>query len=104
VIAALKGIFVRSFEFDSDNAYSPDDLNAIRKQLSGPGWNRIISTAEKGGDIAEVYLWQQAGKIGGIAIVAAERRELTVVNIVGPIDINKLKLLQGQFGIPNIGQ
>jgi hypothetical protein len=104
VIAALKGIFVRSFEFDSDNAYSPDDLNAIRKQLSGPGWNRIISTAEKGGDIAEVYLWQQAGKIGGIAIVAAERRELTVVNIVGPIDINKLKLLQGQFGIPNISQ
>jgi uncharacterized protein DUF4252 len=102
VIAGLKGIFVRSFEFDSDNAYSTDDINAVRKQLAG--WNRIISSSEKGGDLAEVYLFQQAGKINGITILAAERRELTVVNIVGPIDLSKLKLLEGQFGIPTVGQ
>jgi len=51
-----------------------------------------------------VYLFQQAGKINGITILAAERRELTVVNIVGPIDLSKLKLLEGQFGIPTVGQ
>jgi hypothetical protein len=28
--------------------------------------------------------------------------ELTIVNIVGPIDVSELPLLQGQFGIPNM--
>jgi hypothetical protein len=28
--------------------------------------------------------------------------ELTIVNIVGPIDLSKLPLLQGQFGIPKL--
>lgn len=102
VIAGLRGIFVRTFEFDRDNAYTQDDINAIRKQLSGPGWTRIISAAERGGELAEVYLWQQAGKVSGITVVAAEARELAVINIVGPIDLNKLKLLEGQFGIPRI--
>ena len=102
VISGLRGIFVRTFEFDRDNAYTQDDINAIRKQLSGPGWTRIISAADRGGELAEVYLWQQAGKIGGITVLAAESRELAVVNIVGPIDFDKLKLLQGQFGIPNL--
>ena len=38
--------------------------------------------------------------IKGIAVVAAEPRELTVVNVVGPIDVERLSRLEGQFGIP----
>jgi hypothetical protein len=39
---------------------------------------------------------------GGLAIVVVEPMELTIVNIVGPFDLTKLPLLQGQFGIPRI--
>ena len=39
----------------------------------------------------------------GLAILAAEPKELTVVNIIGIIDIEKLSKLEGQFGIPDLG-
>jgi|SRR5688572_19759516 len=106
VLSELKGIFVRNFEFDDPKAYSMDDINTLRKQLAAPGWARIVSSEEKGKDgsweLAEVYFFQQAGKTNGIVIIAAEPGELSVVNIVGPIDFNKLKELQGIFGIPAI--
>ena len=38
----------------------------------------------------------------GFVIVAAEARELTVVNIVGDLDLASLGKLTGKFGIPNI--
>src|SRR5262245_6893778 len=43
VLSGLEGIYVRSYEFDKSGAYSMDDINAIRKQLSAPGWTRIVA-------------------------------------------------------------
>jgi len=41
--------------------------------------------------------------IGGLAVLSSEDRELTVVNIVGPVDLEKLAKLEGQFGVPELG-
>jgi len=41
-------------------------------------------------------------RITGIAVIAASRRELVIVNIVGPIDLDKLSHLYGHFGIPDL--
>jgi hypothetical protein len=38
-----------------------------------------------------------------MAVLALEDRELTVVNIVGPVDLDKLAKLEGQLGIPELG-
>jgi hypothetical protein len=108
IMSELEGIYVRSYEFDDPKAYSMDDINAIRKQLSAPGWTRIVSNEEKdkGGnwELQEVWLFNPGGKLGGIFIINSEPGELQVVNIVGPIDLNKLGGLGGIFGIPrNIG-
>ena len=108
ILSELEGVYVRSYEFDDAKAYSMDDLTPIRKQLSAPGWTRIVVNEEKGRDgdfeLQEIWLFNPGGKIGGIFIVNAERSELQVINIVGPIDLNKLGGLGGIFGIPhNIG-
>ena len=99
VLADLQGIFVRSLEFDSDNAFSRDDVDAIRKQLTRPGWVSIVSVEEKD-EVVEIRAFMRDGKSFGLAILAVEPRELTVVNIVGPFDLSKLGALGGQFGIP----
>jgi hypothetical protein len=39
---------------------------------------------------------------GGLAVIVAEPRSLTVVNVVGRIDLEKLGALAGQFGIPHL--
>jgi hypothetical protein len=35
-------------------------------------------------------------------VISAEPREITLVNIVGPVDLDKLASMEGQFGIPHI--
>ena len=103
LIAGVKGIYVRSFEFDADGGYSSSDVEAIRSQLRGPGWSRLVNvTSRKEGNI-EVYLLLDGETIGGLAVLSSEERELTVVNIVGPVDLEKLSKLEGQFGVPELG-
>jgi hypothetical protein len=98
LIANLKGVYVKSFEFDRDGAYTDADVNAIREQLKAP-WIRVINVRSKV-ESSEIYIYREGDKSGGLAIVVAEPRELTVVNIVGPIDLAQLSALGGQLGIP----
>ena len=101
ILKDLKGIYVKNFEFDQPNQYSQADVQAIRAQLTGPGWQRIVeSRSEHSREHDEIYVMKQGKAITGLAILVAEPTELTVVNIVGPIDINKLAALQGHFNIP----
>jgi hypothetical protein len=103
LLSALKGIYIRSFEFDRDDAYTADDVEMIRKQLGAPGWSKFISQERKRDrELVEIYSWQEGGVSAGLAILVAEPMELTIINIVGPIDLSKLPLLQGQFGIPKL--
>jgi uncharacterized protein DUF4252 len=99
----VSGIYVRSFEFDRDAAYTAEDVNAVRKQLGGPGWSKLVSVdSKRDGENVEIYSWRDGNNPGGLAILVAEPRELTIVNIVGPFDIAKLASLAGNFGIPRI--
>ncbi|HET7873031.1 MAG TPA: DUF4252 domain-containing protein [Terriglobales bacterium] len=101
ILKGLKGIYVKNFEFDGPNQYSQADVDAIRAQLTAPGWQRIVeSRSQHSKEHDEIYIMKQGDAITGLAILVAEPNELTVVNIVGPIDINKLATLEGHFGIP----
>jgi hypothetical protein len=103
LIAGIKGIYVKSFEFEADGQYTSADLESIRSQLRGPSWTRLMNfTSKKDGNV-EVYLLLNGEQVGGLAVLSADDRELTVVNIVGPVDIEKLSKLEGQFGVPDLG-
>jgi hypothetical protein len=106
LVKNLKGVYVKSFEFDKEGEYSQADLDAIRSQLTSSSWSRMVGVISKReGEISEIYMMTESGgkKILGLAILAAEPKELTVVNIVGPIDIEKLSSLEGKMGIPKMG-
>lgn len=103
LIAGLEGIYIKTFEFSKAGEYTTADLDSIRKQLVAPQWSRIVGVKSgQDGEIAEVYLRNDKDKITGVAIIAAEARELTVVNIAGPIDLDSLSDLGGQLGIPKV--
>ena len=52
-------------------------------------------------DLVEIYVWKDAsGGSGGLAIIAADGQELTVVNLVGKVNLAQLGALGGQLGIP----
>jgi hypothetical protein len=98
VLQGLKGVYVRSFEFNAPGDYSDSDVEAIRAQLKAPGWSRIVSVQEKG-ELVEVYMWGGASGPGGLAIIAAEAQELTVVNLIGRVNLAQLAAL-GELGVP----
>jgi len=103
LINGLKGIYVRSFEFDKEGEYSPSDVEALRSQARGPGWSRLVGVvSRKSGENAEIFIKLDGGKVGGLVIVSAEPKELTFVNIVGSIDMDQLSELGGHFGVPEI--
>jgi hypothetical protein len=103
LIAGLDSIYVRSFEFRSEGAYSMADVDAVRNQLQSPAWGRLVGVRSKHGENVDVYFKDGGnGHLGGIVVIAAEPRELTIVNIIGTLDPEKLADLGGEFGIPRL--
>lgn len=103
LVAGIKGIYVRSFEFEADGQYTAADVESIRSQVRGPSWSRMVNVTSKKDGGLEVYLSFQGELVNGLAVIAIDDREFTVVNIVGPINLEKLAKLEGQFGVPELG-
>ncbi|HET9108034.1 MAG TPA: DUF4252 domain-containing protein [Steroidobacteraceae bacterium] len=104
LLKGIRGIYVRSFSFAEPGEYSRADLGPVEAQLRAPGWQPVVSTHDvKQGKELEIYVRRSGHRTDGLAIIAADPRQLTIVNIVGPIDLARLARLQGQFGIPSVG-
>jgi hypothetical protein len=104
IAESLTGVYVRSFTFESDFAYPKADIDRIRRQLSAPGWTRMVEArSKKESTDVDVFVLIDNGKAMGLAIIASEPREFTIVNIVGAIDLEQLHKLEGSFGVPELG-
>jgi hypothetical protein len=100
IIANLDGIYVRTYEFQKANAYSPSEIEAFRRQLATPDWSRIVSVHDKESkEDTDIYV-RLDGKIRGMFILVAEPSELTFVYIAGQLKAEDLDKLSGNFGIP----
>jgi hypothetical protein len=95
LLSGIKSIAVRSYEFDSDFVYSKDDVEAVRKQLSAPGWTQLaqVRKRDKAQEV-DVYVALTDDQAKGFAIVASEPRKFTILNIVGSIDLEQIAKLQ----------
>lgn len=101
VLTGLKGVYVRSYKFDRDFVYPEADVDAVRKQLSGPGWQRLVGVRNSPDHSnVDIFICVDQGRASGLAIIASQPREFTIVNIVGAIDLQKLHRLQGKLGVP----
>ncbi len=110
MIVGLKGIYVKSFDFDAEHQYADSDVNPVREQLRAPGWSRIVEVrSRRENKNVEVYILTKpgttgdaAGRVEALAILSFEPKNLTIVNIVGAIDLERLSKLEGQFGVPEL--
>jgi len=103
VLSGLQGIYVKSYTFDEDFAYPKTDVERVRKQLSAPGWSRLVEVrSRKEQANVDIYISVAGNKALGLAIIATEPREFTIVNIVGSVDLDKLHKLEGKFGVPKL--
>ena len=103
LVSGLKGVYVRSLKFDSDFAYPKAEIDAVRRQLAAPAWQRLVEVRSlKAQTESEIYVSMEGERANGLVIIARAPRELTIVNIVGSIDLQKLHRLEGRFGVPEM--
>jgi hypothetical protein len=80
------------------------DVQAMRAQLKGTNWTRIVGVKSIKGENTEVYLLKNGDQIGGIVVLDAEPKELTIVHVDGSISPEELSRLGGHMGIPELGK
>ncbi len=102
LMQGLEGIYVRSLEFGAAGAYTSKDVDEIVRQVTAPGWSRVVDVKDQNGEAVGVFVRTQNDKPIGIVVLAQEPKKLTIVNLVGFIDLAKLGALRGQFGIPKV--
>ena len=104
IVKKLKGIYVRSFEFDTPGQYSDADVELVRSQLKSPTWEKVVNVhSKREGENAEIYFKTDSGdQIAGLVVIAADPKELTIVHIDGPLDPSDIDKLGGDFGVPHV--
>lgn len=103
LVAGLKNVMVKTFEFDHRGEYEASDIEELRALWKGPGWSKIVGVRSKrDGGNADVYLKSENGQVSGIGILVADPTELTIVSVVGTMNPEEIRDLQGHFGIPRI--
>jgi len=105
LLSGIKAVYVRNYEFSKKDQYSMSDVEPIRKQIQALGWSKIVQSKEKNEDgtlkeIDEVYVNTGAG--GGLAVISAEPKELSVVYIDGTLKVEDLRKLHGIAGLPDL--
>jgi hypothetical protein len=99
---SLTGVYVRSFEYAKTGQYKDADLEPVRAYIRSLQWNKIVDVKESG-EKTEIYLQALPNnRLGGLAIVSAEAKEVTVVFISGNMDIADLGKLSGNLGLPDM--
>lgn len=94
LLSEQEAIYIRSFQFDKAGEYSQSDLADIRAQLTGKGWSRINRRLTNlGCTDLELYAYRVTGNTRGLAIICSDPSALTVVNLIGPIRLERLDQL-----------
>jgi hypothetical protein len=108
-LKGLKSVQIRSFQFSADYAYPQADIDLLRAQLAAPEWSRLVQVRKRGDqdgrdrENVDIYVALEDKKVKGLVIIACEPRELTIVNIVGTIDLGQIASLRRTFLPPAKG-
>jgi hypothetical protein len=101
MIRNLKGVYVREYEFDKEHSYTAEELEGLRKYFESADWSPMVHERTKGAaEGTDVYVKLVNGQMQGLFVLDAEAKELSLVLILGPIDMDKISKLGGTFGIP----
>jgi hypothetical protein len=100
----LDGIYVRSYEFDKPGQFSPADIDQLRSYFETSEWSSIVKERErKSGESTDVMVKLVNGESHGLFVLSVEPKELTIVLILGPINMSDLGKLKGVAGLSALG-
>lgn len=103
LISSLTGVYVRTYEFDRPGQYADADLEPLRAYLRSGQWSKIVDVKEASKEASEIYVQALPNDhIGGVVVISAESKEVSVVFISGLMNASDIAKLSGNLGIPDL--
>jgi len=104
LIDGLDGIYVREYEFDKEGQYTADEIDQLRKYFETSDWSPMVKERDrKSNETTDVMVKLVNGESHGMFILEVEPKELTIVLILGPINMEDLGKLHGIAGLGVLG-
>jgi hypothetical protein len=101
LVKGLKGVYLRRFWFGGKKSYEEADVAPIRRELQRPGWAPMFDVQNRGkSEAVTVYSYTENDRLTGVAVFSADAKEVSIVNIVGPVDLEALSEFGKQMGLP----
>jgi hypothetical protein len=98
ILEGIEAVYIRSFSFAEDNAYSTADIDTVRSQLRGQKWQPLAQIhSRKKDENVDIFVAVENDKPVGFAVLASEPRQFTIVNVVGTIDPQHIGKLQASL-------
>jgi hypothetical protein len=105
LINGLDGIYVRDYEFDKEGQFSIDEIEQLRKYFETSEWTPLVHEHErKSGETTDVMVKMVNGESHGMFVMTVEPKELTIVLILGPINMEDLGKLKGLSGLGSLNE
>lgn len=98
LLRGLHKVQVHSYRYDADHVYRQADLEALRSQLTSPGWRRMVQVrdGQAHGNV-DIYCALENRIVTGLVVLVAKPLEFTLVNISGTIDLENVDALSDTF-------
>ncbi len=99
-LAGLRGVYRRTYRFRGAQP-SEEDVRPVHERLSDDGWVPMIETSDRRRpESLAVYSYYEDEELAGMTVVSSEPGEVTVLKILGPVDLDALSQIGRGLGLP----
>lgn len=103
VLSSIKGIYRKTYRFAAGNSYEEGALTNIRSQMTDGGWSPMIDVQDKKqnkGLTVYSFTSKDGTSPNGVTVISTDPGEVTVLNLVGDIDLDALADVGETLGMP----
>ncbi len=105
VLSGIKGIYRKTFRFAAGNSYEEGAVTNIRSQMTNGGWAPMIDVQDKKlnkGLTVYSFTSTDGTSPNGVTVISTDPGEITVLNLVGDIDLDALADVGATLGMPSM--
>lgn len=103
LLEQLRLIYVHVFQLEDNNkAQSYETIKQLNHKLQDEGWESIVRMREDKEEVT-IYILPDDEGIQGLCILNIDDDEVSLINIVGTIDLKMMTQLGVEFDIPVLG-
>lgn len=103
VLGGIKGIYRKTYRFAAGNSYEEGAVTSIRSQMTNDGWAPMIDVQDKRqnkGLTVYSFTSTDGTSPNGVTVISTDPGEITVLNLVGDIDLDALADVGATLGMP----